>query len=365
MILSSLLVRNFRLIQEVSLSFQPGMQLFLGRNAQGKTSLIEAVVFLSTSISHRTHREEELIRWGEKAAFLRGTVGGEEPCSIDCGLEKNRKSIKIDGAALPRVGDLYGRLRTVLFAPEDLYIVGGSPQERRRFLDMAIAQLDSHYIPLLQNFRRALRQRNQLLKRLQSHRSTAGERELEVWDRPFLDYAAQVIFRRANTIKRIAPFVAEHYAGLADDGPLTVSYPGLAEEGVDAVRRVLLEKMLRIRNAEIERGSSQIGPHRDDAPLHLAGKNLVQFGSQGQRRTAALALRLAQAQLCKEWVGYWPLLLIDDVVHEMDNTRRARFWRRIDLSGQMIVTATDREHLGAGVQPAQLFKVENGSISFD
>ena len=137
------------------------------------------------------------------------------------------------------------------------------------------------------------------------------------------------------------------------------------EEGVEGIRSVLQEKMLRVRNAEIERGSSQFGPHRDDVQLHLAGKNLSQFGSQGQRRTAALALRLAQAHYCKEWTGCWPLLLIDDVIHEMDNTRRARFWRRIDLSGQTIVTATDREQLGDGIQPAQVFKVDHGSIYFD
>ena len=144
MILSSLLARNFRVFSEINLSFEPGMQLFLGRNAQGKTSLIEAVLFLATSLSHRTHREDELIRWGETAAFLRGvTEGGEGGRVIECGLEKKRKAIKIDGKPLTRVGDLYGYLRTVLFAPEDLAIVGGGPLDRRRFLDMAIAQLEA------------------------------------------------------------------------------------------------------------------------------------------------------------------------------------------------------------------------------
>ncbi|MBN2326485.1 MAG: DNA replication and repair protein RecF, partial [Candidatus Omnitrophica bacterium] len=125
----------------------------------------------------------------------------------------------------------------------------------------------------------------------------------------------------------------------------------------------LQEKMRRLRRSEIERGSSQFGPHRDDLHFGLAGKNLTQFGSQGQRRTAALALRLAQAQWCREGTGRWPLLLIDDVVHEMDAQRRERFWRRLDPSGQMIVTGTDREHLGAGVEPAQVFRVDRGLIS--
>lgn len=197
------------------------------------------------------------------------------------------------------------------------------------------------------------------------HRSPAGDRELDVWNRPFVDFAAQVIFQRADTIRRLAPLVEEHYAGLADDGPFAISYPAGAEENVDAIRESFLERIQRLRSSEIERGISLAGPHRNDLPLSLAGKNLSLFGSQGQRRAAALSLRLAQAQLCREWVGHWPLLLIDDVIHEMDVNRRSRFWRRIDSEGQAIVTATDREHLGIGVEPTCIFKVENGSISSD
>lgn len=366
MILSSLLARNFRVFSEINLAFEPGMQLFLGRNAQGKTSLIEAVLFLATSLSHRTCREDELIRWGETAAFLRGvTEGGEGGRVIECGLEKKRKAIKIDGKPLTRVGDLYGYLRTVLFAPEDLAIVGGSPLDRRRFLDMAIAQLDPGYIPLLHLYRRALRHRNQLLKRLQTARGDAGPRELEAWDQPFVEYAAQVVHRRVGTLERLAPLVKRYYGGLADDGPLDITYSPRVDPDPEAIRAYLLERLIRGRAAEIERGSTLSGPHRDDLLLGLAGKNLGLYGSQGQRRAAALALRLGEARLSFDATGEWPLLLIDDVVYEMDNTRRTRFWDRMETAGQLLVTATEREHLGAGVKPARVFRVENGSICPD
>jgi DNA replication and repair protein RecF len=366
MILTSLLVRNFRMIHETSLSLDSGMQLFLGQNAEGKTSLVESVLFLSTSTSHRTRREEELISWDEQVAFLRGEINdGGEQRTIECGLEKQRKVIKINGVALPRVGDLYGQLRTVLFAPEDLTIVGGSPQDRRRFLDIAIAQIDPAYIHILQQFRRALRQRNWILKRLQKQKSSTGDKELEVWNLSFVSFAAQVIAQRTRTISQLAPYVEEYYAALADDGPLKVSYSFDIEEDIEVIETYLRDKLSRIQQSEIERGSSQFGPHRDDLLLMLAGKNLGQFGSQGQRRAAVLALRLAQARLCRECVGYWPLLLIDDVIHEMDNNRRERFWRHIDPEGQIIVTATDREILGSGVEPTKIFKVQNGSISVD
>ncbi len=361
--LSHLLVRNFRLIEEASLALSPGIQLFLGLNAQGKTSLIEAIMFLSTSTSHRTQKEEELIRWNQSVSYLRGKVKkGDEELILECGLEKKRKVIKQNSQPLPRVGDLYGLLRTVLFAPEDLAIVGGSPQERRRYLDMAIAQLDPAYIPLLQRYRRALRQRNQVLKRLQLNGVKSSPQELQVWNEPFLNHAVEVIEKREEMIQELSPYVENYYAGLADDGPLQMRYSGA--EDIPNVKESLQEKLERTQTVEIERGSTQIGPHRDDIELWLAHKPLSPFASQGQRRAAALALRLAQARQCSDTVGDSPVLLIDDVVYEMDNTRRERFWSLVDKQCQFIVTATDREHLGRGLDPAQVFEVDHGEIRY-
>ncbi len=361
--LSSLLVRNFRLIEDASLEFGPGLHLALGLNAQGKTSLIEAIVFLSTSTSHRTRKEEELIRWGAETAFLRGAVDhNDQHQTLTCGVEKKRKVVKVDDQPLPRISDLYGRLRTVLFAPEDLDIVAGPPQERRRFIDMAIAQIDGAYIPLLQQYRRLVKQRNHILRRMQTDKSGDGSKELEVWNQPFLDAAAKVTERRGKFIGQIAPLLKQYYAGLADDGPCHIHYSPAEPGDAQAIREALAERLERNRSKEIDHGSTQLGPHRDNAPITLDDKNLAQFGSQGQRRAAALALRLAEAYNARNTVGAPPVLLIDDVVYEMDNTRRRRFWDNIDFSGQLIVTATDKDHLGADLDPKQTFEVDNGAI---
>ncbi len=363
MILTSFLVRNFRNIQEANFTLDRGIHLFVGANAQGKTALIEAILFLATSTSHRTRREEELIRWGEDVAFLRGEIQQrEESFKIECGLEKRRKVIKIDEQNLPRVRDLYGHLRTVLFAPEDLHIISGSPHDRRRFLDMAIAQIDPGYISLLQRFRRALHQRNQILKRLQVQNNAAGIRELGIWDQTFLDYSTQVVCRRCAALREYAPLVQTCYENFADEGPFLIKYTGGNETEEKIVCEQLQKKLERTRQNEIERGNTLIGPHRDDLQFILADKNISVFGSQGQRRTAALALRLAEAKFSYEKTGTKPLLLIDDVIYEMDNNRRSRFWRQIDLSGQLIVTATAREHLGSGLNPKATFQVQNGEI---
>jgi DNA replication and repair protein RecF len=363
MILTSFLVRNFRNIQEANLALSRGIHLFSGANAQGKTALVEAILFLATSTSHRTRREEELIRWGEEVAFLRGVIQhGEESESIECGLEKRKKIIKIDKRTLPRVGDLYGHLRTVLFAPEDLQIIAGSPQERRRFLDMAIAQIDSAYIPLLQQFRRALNQRNRILKRLQLTKNAEGMRELGIWDHTFLDYSTQVTRRRCEMTQVLAPLVRSFYESLAEEGPFSMKYSGGDEADEFIIRERLQNRLERIRQSEIERGASLLGPHRDDLQFILADKNVSVFASQGQRRTTALALRLAEAKLSFEKTGARPLLLIDDVIYEMDNTRRGRFWEQVDQSGPLIVTATSREQLGPGLQLTSIFQVHNGEI---
>ncbi len=363
MLIHSLLIRNFRILSDISLTLDRGIQLFVGSNAQGKTSLIEAILFLSTSTSHRTHREEELIRWDQNTAFLRAQVqhlGNSE--TIECGLEKNKKIIKIDDNPLPRVGDLYGLMRTVLFAPEDLYIVSGSPEGRRRFLDMAIAQNDREYIPLLQKYRRTLRQRNQILKNLQGKSSSQAKTELNPWNQPFLDLAVQIIKQRKKATNHLSPLLEHFYAKLADDGPLTLSYRADESDNSEEILNHLKERLERNQTTEIERGTTQTGPHRDDLHIHLQNKNLSQFGSQGQKRTAALALRMAQVRFCLEIVGHRPIMLIDDVVYEMDNTRRTRFWDNIELEGQLIVTATSRDHLGAQLTPTKTFQVENGTI---
>lgn len=363
MFVSSLLVRNFRMIAEASLALKNGMQLILGLNAQGKTSLIEALLFLSTSTSHRTRKEEELIRWGEEAAFMRAQIETEpETTFLECGVEKKRKIIKVDGSVLPRVKDLYGLFRTVLFVPEDLAIVDGSPQERRRFLDMVIAQADPAYITLLQQYKRVLQHRNHLLKQLQERGTQAIQNQLDIWNQSFIDFAVQIIGKRTEMVDSLLPLLEEAYDALADDGPLRIQYPPGKECDSTAITEKFTEKIERIRHVEIERGATQTGPHRDDLVFNLAEKNLALFGSQGQRRAAVLALRLAQSKWFEMSGMGLPVLLIDDVVYEMDNTRRSRFWQYLDYSGQMIVTATDREHLGPGIEPNQVFKVDHGEI---
>lgn len=363
MILTHLQIRQFRNIAQASFPLHAGLNLFEGDNAQGKTSVIEAALFLATSLSHRTRREEELIRWGEETAYLKGSVENTTgEIMLECGISKQRKSVKIDGDPLPKIGDLYGKLRVVLMAPEDLEIITGSPQVRRRFLDMAISQLDPNYISCLQRYKKALKQRNHLLKRLQFSRPSNPKLELAAWDEHYINYAAQVIVRRIEALRELHPIAEDIYAGLAGDGPFDIHYSLDVEADDGAVRDYLTQKLDKSLTHDIERGRTHHGPHRDDMVCHLDGKNLNVFGSQGQRRTASLALRIAEARWCKQVTNASPLLLIDDVIYEMDNTRRERFWDLMDTTAQVIITTTDRTQLGIRLQPSVIYQVNHGEI---
>lgn len=363
MILTHLQIRHFRNIAQASFPLHAGLNLFEGQNAQGKTNIIEAVLFLATSLSHRTRREEELIRWGEETAYLKGSVeDGDAEVMLECGITKQRKSVKVDGAPLPKIGDLYGKLRVVLMAPEDLEIITGSPQSRRRFLDMAISQHDPKYISCLQSYKKALKQRNHLLKRLQLKRSSNPKAELAAWDQHYIQYAAQVMVRRINALRDLHPIAERLYAGLADDGPFDIHYSLELEPDEESARHYLAQKLEKSLAHDIERGSTHHGPHRDDVLCLLNGKNLNVFGSQGQRRTAALALRMAEAHWCRQITSASPLLLIDDVIYEMDNSRRKRFWDLMDTTAQVIITTTDRTQLGIRLQPSVIYQVNYGEV---
>ncbi len=366
MILTHLQIRQFRNIAQASFPLHEGLNLFEGQNAQGKTAVIEAALFLATSLSHRTRREEELIRWGEDTAYLKGTVDdAAEEIALECGISKQKKVVKVDGVPLPKIGALYGKLRVVLMAPEDLEIITGSPQIRRRFLDMAISQLDPQYISCLQKFKKSLKQRNHLLKRLQMNRSSNPQAELAAWDMHYITHAVQVIVRRINALNELQPLAENLYAGLADDGPFSIQYSLELQPDEDAVREYLTQKLKKTLQHDVDRGSTHHGPHRDDVVCILDGRNLNIFGSQGQRRTAALALRMTEAHWCRQVTSANPLLLIDDVVYEMDNNRRKRFWDLMNTTAQVIITTTDRTQLGIRQQPSVIYQVQNGQIYSD
>jgi DNA replication and repair protein RecF len=328
--------------------FGPGPQLVWGPNAAGKTSLLEAIVVLARGSSHRTTTDAELVRWGADIARIEGRGGGDE---IEVALVRPgsaaaasgaRKRVRVNGVAR-RATALAEKLRVVLFAPEDMLLVAGSPSLRRATLDQLASTLLPGYAADLATYGRALQQRNGLLRAIRDE--TAGRDELRYWDQPFLDAGGAIVAARHNLLRRLAEPLAAAHREIAPEesaaGALELSYvtnaPTLPGE---TARDALARRLGETAEKELWNGTTLIGPHRDDIAFVMAHRDLAAFASRGQQRTAILALKLAELDLVSQHDGRPPLLLLDDVFSELDPARRAHLVRRIAELPQSFVTTT-------------------------
>lgn len=366
MFLQSLKIVAFRNITRAQLEFDPGVNVLVGDNAQGKTSVLEAILYLATSTSHRTTRAIDLVQQGCSTAFVGGTVqrADGDTTRIEVGFGAKAKQIKIEGTPLPRVGQLYGRLRVVLFAPEDLEIISGAPHLRRKCLDMLTAQCQPAHIDRLLEYGRALQQRNAFLRRADPF--SLDETELRSWDEQLAITAVSPIKRRRTVAAVLMTLLEARYRELAGGERVSLRYvPDLGPQALedDCDLAGLFRSVLHAqRERDITRGVTGRGPHRDDLAFTLGERPLRIHGSQGQRRTAALALRLAEAALIARETGQQAVLLIDDVMYEMDPARRSRFLEQIDQGGQAFITVTHLDALGPLARRAKVFRVVQGQV---
>jgi DNA replication and repair protein RecF len=393
--LSHIQLEQFRCYKRLDLVVpEVGLRL-AGSNASGKTSFVESIQVLSTMRSARASVERDLINWTSNdeyglPPYARVTgewTGSRESGTIEVSLSVDanrpshtRKQVKINGQGR-RTIDAVGLLKTVLFEPEDMELVLGSPSVRRRYLDVAMSTLDSTYLRLLSQYNKILEQRNSLLK---DFRENGGRRarlpELEYWDHELINRAAFLIAARVRFLDSLFEPLAQAFRALAsDNNELSISYGSAAEfpegfqsrlsEGdmVDAQRWVIqwLEKSLEERrDEEFRRGATVFGPHRDDLQLTLDGRALSAFGSRGQQRLAVVSLKLSQVEAVQQATGETSLLLLDDVLSELDADRRERLLSRLsDLGGQVIITATDARLLETPLlEKLPLYHVDHGEL---
>jgi DNA replication and repair protein RecF len=351
--LHGLRLTDLRAYPTLDVAFGAGPQLVWGPNAAGKTSLLEAMVVLARGASHRTTTDGELIRWGADVARVEGRSREDE---IEVALVRpgsaaaaggSRKRIRVNGVAR-RSAALSERLRVVLFAPEDMLLVAGSPSLRRSTLDQLATTLLPGYASELATYGRALQQRNGLLRAIRDE--TAGREELRYWDRPFLDAGGAVVAARHALLARLAGPLAGAHAEIAPEeaasGALGLEYVTNAPAGQEESARDALERRL-VETAEKElwNGTTLVGPHRDDLAFVMGGRDLSAFASRGQQRTAILALKLAELDLVTTHDDRPPLLLLDDVFSELDPARRGHLVRRIADLPQAFVTTTTLDDL--------------------
>jgi DNA replication and repair protein RecF len=381
-----LTLSQFRNYRSQELDFEQGPALLLGDNAQGKSNLLEAVFLLATTRSERAQTDGELICWdaldqpqpvARVAAAVERADGPLELEVVVVGRPRGRgrarlpasKRLRVNGVPRRQV-DVVGQLTAVLFSTEDMELIGGAPAGRRRFLDVALSQLDQAYVRALQRYGRVITQRNALLRRIQT--GEAGPDELAFWDDELAWHGATIMAQRALAVEALAAHAQEEHQRLSGGAEeLAVAYePRL--DGWDAARVRKKAKTLpaALRDAldagrprDIGAGMTLTGPHRDDLSLALDGAAAASFASRGQQRTAALALRLAEARLMAERKADLPVVLLDDVLSELDEERRRAVLGSLGEWDQLLITSADADRFDEGLPAATaVFRVEAGTI---
>ncbi|MGH7641316.1 MAG: DNA replication/repair protein RecF [Candidatus Dormibacteria bacterium] len=373
MYLSRLRLLAFRIYREAAVELRPGVNLVLGRNGQGKTSLVEAVATLALTTSPRSATLAECASWGETrmgvAASLtdrQGEVSLEIKAEVSPRSGRWGRRLRVGGE---RVGsrELLGRFRVVLFWPEDLFLIKGGAESRRRMLDVVLSQLVPGYAESAVRYRRTVEQRSVQLRRVREGAAVASE--LAPWDRALVEHGAVLIGARARYLDSIQPAAAQAMAEIGEPGEdLTLSYrPGLrgaVAEREEDLKGCLWRALAASAREEILRGHCLVGPHRDDFEVLLRGRPARQFASQGQQRSCVLALKVAEVGQHRSSGGEAPLLLLDDVLSELDQDRRGRLWRMITDEGaveQTVVTATEDPRVGGDL--AQVLQVDQGRVA--
>lgn len=363
-----LTLKNYRNYDELTLTFDDKVNVIIGENAQGKTNLMEAIYVLAFSKSHRTPRDKELIQWDQDYAKIVGSVyKRKQSFPLEIQFSSKGKKAKLNHIEQRRLSDYIGALNVVMFAPEDLNLVKGSPQIRRRFIDMEIGQIQPVYIYHLGQYQKILKQRNHLLKNLQRNQK-ADRTMLQVLTEQLIEHASIIIEKRFSFLELLRKWAGPIHEGISRGiEKLEIMYNASINVSEDVNREkianIYYEKYSEIEDKEVDRGNTLIGPHRDDLLFFVNGKDVQTYGSQGQQRTTALSLKLAEIELINNEVGEYPILLLDDVLSELDDFRQSHLLHTIQGKVQTFVSTTSVDGVKHDtLSKAELFRVESGAI---
>ena len=352
--IKNLRLKNFRNYEQEEFTFQPGINVLYGRNAQGKTNCAEAVFYLCTGTSPRDKKDRHLIRAGQDCAQVYADAESRfGSVAIEADIYESRREVRVNGSKISRNAELLGNLNGVFFSPEELRLIQDGPDERRRFLNVSLSQTSRSYYTALVRYNKILEQRNALLK----ERDVSYVMEtLSVWDVQLCRSAAELICRRNDYISMLAPLAAEQHAYLTDGAE---ALDVRAERNYGQTREEAEQALLCELSANYERdmrlGYTAAGPHRDDLKIYIDGAEARVYASQGQARTAALALKLAEVQIFTCLAGEPPVLILDDVMSELDLVRRRKLLARLDgVQTILTCTHTDKVLFGRSVHKIRI-----------
>lgn len=361
MFISTLKLENFRNYDFGTFEFHKGLNVLVGDNAQGKTNAAEAIFYLCTGYSPRATRDKQVIRYGEKQASACGTAVtryGETGVEVRFS-GSDKKTAYVNGVQVLRIGEILGNINSVFFNPGELKLIQESPQDRRRFLDISLSQMGKPYFYALQRYNKIIAQRNNLLK---DESEEVVRDTLPVWDVQLARVAREIIYKRNEFLRVLAPFARDAHAFLTDGKEdLQVSADYKYDGTMEQIEQSLLTALREAIDKDLRLGYTTVGPHRDDMKIRINGEDVRVYGSQGQQRTAALSIKLAEVEIFRDTFGEYPVLILDDVMSELDRTRRKRLLSRVQ-GVQTLLTCTHVDEQIFGETPRREFLVEDGKV---
>lgn len=368
MFIHHLKLKNYRSYNELEISFENKVNVIIGENAQGKTNVMESIFVLAMAKSHRTSNDKELIRWDKEYAKIEGRIekqSGSIP--IELTISKKGKKAKVNHIEQSKLSQYVGHMNVVIFAPEDLNLVKGSPMIRRRFIDMEIGQVSPVYLHDISQYQKVLQQRNHYLKLLQT-RKQSDEAMLEILTEQMVTLAARIVKKRFEFLSLLENWAKEIHLNISrGNETLKIQYkPTIDVSENDDLTKMITEfksKFDTIKAKEIERGTTLFGPHRDDVIFYVNDRDVQTFGSQGQQRTTALSVKLAEIELIHSEIGEYPILLLDDVLSELDDYRQSHLLNTIQGKVQTFVTTTSIDGIDhETLKEAAIYHVKLGEM---
>lgn len=371
MLINTISLNGFRNYDAVDLSFSEGVNVFLGENAQGKTNMVESIYFLALARSHRTNKVKELIGWEKDFAKVSGEIKKTRATvPLEIVVSNRGKKAKINRLEQSKLSKYVGQLNVILFAPEDLNLVKGSPSIRRRFIDIELGQMNPIYLHHLVEYQKILKQRNQYLKQASSSKEF-DTIYLDILTEQLAKESAEVIFDRAKFTKQLQEWAKPIQDEISQSKEeLKINYVTVIDDENIRQKELIYNQLIDLykknQEKEIYRQTTLIGPHRDDLEFYINDYNVQTYGSQGQQRTVALSVKLAEIELMKEMTSEYPVLLLDDVLSELDDNRQTHLLKAIENKVQTFLTTTSLDGVKIDLlNKPKVFNVSNGEITLD
>lgn len=362
MFIKNIFITNFRNYKKLSLNFNKGINIIIGNNAQGKTNLLESIYVLGLTKSHRSFIDNNLINNNEKNSRIKGNIIIEDfNKELEITIQKNFKILKIDNNIIKRTSDYISNMNIIIFYPEDLDLVKGSPNIRRRYLNLELSQLYSNYINIINDYNKLLKMRNDYLKQ-----KNIDNNYLDIITNYLIDKAILIYKMRNKFVIKLNEKIEKIYFDISNFNNFNIKYKNNIEflnYEDEYLKNILNDEFIKIRKKELKYKNTLIGPHKDDIEFYINNMNLKNLGSQGQQRIAILSLKLAEIDIFKKYKGETPILLLDDVFSELDENKKNNLLKYINEDIQTIITTTDINNIDKSIiKKSKIIEIEEGNI---